>query len=167
MRVSALSAAIAERLALTPADVEGVRRGAQVHDVGKIGVAVEILSRPGRLDDLEFALIKRHCAVGADILRRADLPWPIAEIAEQHNERVDGSGYPDGLRAGQIILPARIVAVADVVEAMAHHRPYRPALGIDAALAEVREHAGVLFDTEVVDACLAEFEVGFTFNDDA
>jgi putative nucleotidyltransferase with HDIG domain len=164
-RVSALSAAIAERLALTPAEVEGVRRGAQVHDVGKIAVAVEILSRPGRLDDLEFALVKRHCAVGADILRRADLPWPIAEIAEQHHERLDGSGYPAGLRAEQIILPARIVAVADVVEAMAHHRPYRPALGIDAALSEVREHAGVLFDRDVVEACLAEFEAGFAFDD--
>jgi putative nucleotidyltransferase with HDIG domain len=166
-RVGALSAAIAERLGLAPAEVEGVRRGAQVHDVGKLGVAAEILSRPGRLDDLEFALVKRHCALGADILRQADLPWPLAEIAEQHHERMDGSGYPAGLRAEQIILPARIVAVADVVEAMAHHRPYRPALGLDAALSEVTERSGVLFDRDVVEACLAEFEAGFAFDDDA
>jgi putative nucleotidyltransferase with HDIG domain len=166
-RVGDLSAAIAARLGLTPAEVEGIRRGAQVHDVGKIGVAAEILSRPGRLDDLEFALVKRHCALGADILRQADLPWPLAEIAEQHHERLDGSGYPAGLRAEHIILPARIVAVADVVEAMAHHRPYRPALGIDAALSEVKENAVVLFDADVVEACCAEFEAGFTFDDDA
>jgi PAS domain S-box-containing protein len=166
-RVGDLSAAIAERLGLPPAEIEGIRRGAEVHDVGKVGVAVEILSRPGRLDDLEFALVKRHCALGADILRRADLPWPIAGIAEQHHERLDGSGYPGGLLGERIILPARIVAVADVVEAMAHHRPYRPALGIDAALAEISKHAGVLFDADVVDACLAEFEAGFTFADDA
>ncbi len=165
-RVGDLSAAIAERLGLTPAEVEGIRRGAEVHDVGKIGVAAEILSRPGRLDDLEFALVKRHCDLGADILRHADLPWPISGIAKQHHERLDGSGYPAGLMGTDIILPARIVAVADVVEAMAHHRPYRPALGIEAALSEVKENAGIQFDADVVGACLAEFEAGFTFDDD-
>jgi putative nucleotidyltransferase with HDIG domain len=166
-RVGTLSAAVAARLGLAPSEVEGIRRGAQVHDVGKIAIAAEILSRPGKLDPLEFALVKRHCALGADILRRADLPWPVVDIAEQHHERLDGSGYPAGLQGGEICLPARIVAVADVVEAMAHHRPYRPALGIDAALSEVREHAGVLFDADVVNACLAEFEAGFTFDDAA
>jgi putative nucleotidyltransferase with HDIG domain len=165
-RVGDLSGAIATRLGLSPTEVEGVRRGAQVHDVGKIGVAAEILSRPGQLDPLEFALVKRHCVLGAAILRGADLPWPVSEIAEQHHERLDGSGYPSGLRGDEIGLPARIVAVADVVEAMAHHRPYRPALGIDAALAEVAGNAGVLFDPDVVAACLTEFESGFTFDDD-
>jgi HD-GYP domain-containing protein (c-di-GMP phosphodiesterase class II) len=166
-RVGLLSAAIAERLGMATEEVEGVRRGGQVHDVGKMGIAAEILSRPGRLDDLEFALVKRHPALGADILRHADLPWPLAEIAEQHHERIDGSGYPAGLRGEEICLPARIVAVADVVEAMAHHRPYRPSLGIAAALAEVKVHAGVLFDADVVQACLAVFEAGFSFPDEA
>ena len=165
-RVGVLSAAIAERLGLTPAEIEGVRRGAQVHDVGKIAIAAEILSRPGELDDLEFALVKRHCALGADICgaRTCRGPSPRSPSSTTSALTVRDTRPACG---GTICLPARIVAVADVVEAMAHHRPYRPALGIDAALAEVTTHAGVRFDVDVVDACLAEFEAGFTFTDDA
>jgi HD-GYP domain-containing protein (c-di-GMP phosphodiesterase class II) len=127
-------------------------------------VPSEILTRPNRLSELEFEMIKRHSIVGSEILAKATLPWPVAEVALQHHERMDGSGYPSGLIGGQIILPARIVAVADVVEAMTHHRPYRPGLGHDRALTEITLGAGTLYDTEVVQACLAVFEEGFSFD---
>lgn len=162
-RVGSLGAAIATRLGLDARMIALIRQSGEVHDIGKIAVPSEILTRPGRLSTLEFEMVKGHTTVGFDILTRAKLPWPIAEVALQHHERLDGSGYPSGLVAGEIILPARILAVADVVEAMSQHRPYRPALGIDLALAEVSAGAGTLYDSEVVDACHAEFDAGFTF----
>ena len=161
--VGALGEAIAKQLGLNSKLITLIRQSGEVHDIGKIAVPAEILTRPGRLSPLEFEMIKRHTLVGADILSQASLPWPIAEVALQHHERMNGSGYPRGLPGSDIILPARIIAVADVVEAMTQHRPYRPALGIDRAIAEVSAGAGTLFDPEVVGACLAVFESGFTF----
>lgn len=160
---SSLGAAIATQHGLDATMIELVRQSGEVHDIGKIAVPAEILSRPGRLSPLEFEMVKRHTLVGYDILSKASLPWPIAEVALQHHERMDGSGYPNGLVGGEIILPARIIAVADVVEAMTQHRPYRPGLGIDIALAEVTAGAGTLFDADVVESCLAVFEAGFSF----
>jgi HD-GYP domain-containing protein (c-di-GMP phosphodiesterase class II) len=141
-----------------------IRQSGELHDVGKIAVPAEILTRPGRLSDLEFTMVKTHTTVGGDILTKASLPWPIAQVALEHHERLNGSGYPFGLHNHDIILPARIIAVADVVEAMTHHRPYRPALGIEAALAEITVGSGTLYDVDVVSACLQVFEAGFTFN---
>jgi HD-GYP domain-containing protein (c-di-GMP phosphodiesterase class II) len=118
------------------------------------------------LSELEFDMVKRHTVVGGDILSNASLPWPIAEVAVQHHERLDGSGYPQGLRGNAIALPARIIAVADVVEAMTQHRPYRAGLGIDAALAEVTNGAGSRYDADVVAACLKVFEDGYVLDSD-
>lgn len=161
--VGLLGAAIAAHLGLDAAMGELIHRSGQVHDIGKIAVPAEILTRPGPLSSLEHEMVQRHSLVGADILAKASLPWPIAEVARQHHERLNGSGYPFGLLANEIILPARIIAVADVVETMAHHRPYRAAIGLDIALAEVAAGAGTLFDADVVRACLAVFEAGFKF----
>lgn len=163
IRVGALGAAIAARLGMDSNMTDLVRQSGEVHDVGKIGVPAEILTRPGRLSTLDFEMVKSHTTAGANILAKASLPWPITEVALQHHERIDGSGYPNGLRGGEIIQPARIIAVADVVEAMTHHRPYRAGLGIDVALAEIVRGAGSLYDAEVVEACIAAFEAGFTF----
>jgi HD-GYP domain-containing protein (c-di-GMP phosphodiesterase class II) len=160
---SSLAAAIATECGLDLKMIELIRQSGDVHDIGKIAVPSEILTKPGRLSPLEFEMVKQHTLAGYDILSRASLPWPIAEVALQHHERLDGSGYPNGLLGDQIILPARIIAVADVVEAMTQHRPYRPGLGIDKALAEVTEGAGTRFDADVVKCCLAVFEAGFTF----
>jgi HD-GYP domain-containing protein (c-di-GMP phosphodiesterase class II) len=162
-----LAAAIATEYGLDATMIELIRQSGEVHDIGKIAIPSEILSKPGRLSPLEFELVKGHTLVGYDILSKASLPWPIAEVALQHHERLDGSGYPNGLLGSEIILPARIIAVADVVEAMTQHRPYRPGLGIDKALAEVTEGAGTRFDADVVKACVAVFEAGFTFKSDS
>jgi len=160
---SNLAAAIATEYNLDKTMIELIRQSGEVHDIGKIAIPSEILTKPGRLSTAEFEIIKSHPRVGYDILSRASLPWPIAEVALQHHERMDGSGYPNGLLGDEIILPARIIAVADVAEAMIHHRPYRPGLGIDKALAELAEGAGVRYDAGVVECCLAAFEAGFTF----
>jgi HD-GYP domain-containing protein (c-di-GMP phosphodiesterase class II) len=160
---SSLAAAIATECGLDLKMIELIRQSGDVHDIGKVAVPSEILTKPGRLSPLEFEMVKQHTLAGYDILSRASLPWPIAEVAVQHHERLDGSGYPNGLPGDQIILPARIIAVADVVEAMSQHRPYRPGLGIDKALAEMTEGAGTRFDANVVKCCLAVFEAGFTF----
>jgi HD-GYP domain-containing protein (c-di-GMP phosphodiesterase class II) len=160
-RVGLLASGIAARMNLSSSLVELIRQSGEVHDVGKIAIPSEILTRPGRLKPLEYEMIKEHSQVGFDILSRAALPWPIAEIALQHHERLDGSGYPNGLFADDIVLPARIVAVADVVEAMTNHRPYRSALGVERALAEIAAGAGTLFDADVVKACIELFESGF------
>jgi PAS domain S-box-containing protein len=162
-RVGDLASAIALAMDLDETMATLIRQAGQVHDVGKTAIPAEILTRPGRISELDFELVKTHCEVGADILEQASLPWPIAEVARSHHERLDGSGYPRGLARGEIILPARIVAVADVVEAMTHHRPYRAGLGIDAALAEIASGADVLYDVDVVEACLALFANGFSF----
>lgn len=156
-RVSELAVAIATELQLPEDQVEGIHLASVVHDVGKIRVPAEILSKPGRISPLEFDLIKEHARNGYDILKSIDFPWPIAEIVLQHHERLDGSGYPQALKGDQILLEARVLAVADVVESMVSHRPYRPALGLDAALEEITSHKGTRFDVAVVEACTRLF----------
>ncbi len=164
VRVAKLAAAIAQEMGLSREQVENIQMAAAIHDVGKIGIPAEVLSKPGRITELEFGLIKMHPQVGFEILREVDVAFPLAEIVLQHHERLDGSGYPQGLKGEQILLEARIVAVADVVEAMSSHRPYRPAFPIDAALEEVARYRGVLYDPTVVDSCLRLFqENGFSF----
>ena len=164
-RVSELAAAMALHMGLGEACAEGLRVGGILHDVGKITIPAEILSRPGLLSTMEYELIKGHAQAGYEILAAIDFPWPVAEMALQHHEREDGSGYPAGL-AGEGILPeARILAVADVVEAMASHRPYRPALGLEAALAEVRAGAGTRFEAAAVAACEQVLAEGFVFSE--
>lgn len=163
-RVAELAAAIAREMGLEESRVEGVRLGALVHDIGKIGVPAEILSRPGRLSDMEFEMIKGHPEAGWRVLAEIEFPWPMADMVYQHHERLDGSGYPEGVAGSGIILEARILAVADVVEAMASHRPYRPAVGIDAALDEIADGRGGRYDPDVADACLGLFREGrFSF----
>jgi len=156
-RVSQLSRAIAQEMELDAEQIEGLRLGATIHDIGKIYLPAEILSKPAKLTDIEFALVKSHSQVGYDILKDVSFPWPVADIAHQHHERLDGSGYPQGLKGDEICLEARIVAVADVVEAMASHRPYRPSLGIDVALNEIKSKRGKWFDPDAVDACVKLF----------
>ncbi|HEX9781859.1 MAG TPA: PAS domain S-box protein [Opitutaceae bacterium] len=153
-RVADLAAAIGRELNLPEATVEGIHFGALVHDVGKLYVPAEILAKPRRLSPVEFELIKIHSQAGYEILKDIDFPWPIAQMVLQHHERLDGSGYPQGLKGDEIILEARILAVADTVEAMSSHRPYRPGLGIDQALAEIEKHRGTTYDARAVDACL-------------
>lgn len=163
-RVARLAGRIAEEMHLANEQVIGIRLAATIHDIGKIAIPAEILSKPGRITHIERELIKTHPQVGFDILKSVDFPWPIAQIVHQHHERLDGSGYPEGLKGEEIILEARILAVADVVEAMSSHRPYRPALGIQRALAEIEEHAGTLYDQAVVRICIHLFdELDFTF----
>lgn len=159
-RVAHLAANIARHMRMPPDQLEGLRLGATIHDIGKIWLPAEILSRPGRLNETEFAMVKTHPDIGWEIVQQIDFPWPVAEMIRQHHERPDGSGYPMGLKGDEIILEARILAVADVVEAMASHRPYRPARGIDLALAEIRQGAGRLYDVDIVEACLYLFEQG-------
>ncbi len=157
-RVAQLACAIAREMGLPPDQIEGMHVLSFLHDIGKIAVPAEILSRPGKISDIEFNLIKAHPEVGYNILKDIEFPWPVAQAVLQHHERLDGSGYPAGLSDENIIPEARILAVADVVEAMASHRPYRPALGIEAALDEIVEHQGKLFDSCVVTACVQLFQ---------
>ena len=159
--VSDLATAIANQMGLAESQVEGIRMAGIIHDLGKIRVPAEILSKPGKLSELEFELIKTHPQVGYDLLKNIEFPWPLAQIVLQHHERMDGSGYPQGLMWAEIMLEARILGVADVVEAMSTHRPYRPALGLEKALAQIRKDKGTLLDSEVVDACLKVFEQGY------
>jgi PAS domain S-box-containing protein/putative nucleotidyltransferase with HDIG domain len=158
-RVGEIATAIAKEMDLSADRVEGVRVAGYLHDVGKIAVPAEILSKPTRLSKAEFELVKQHAQQSYEILKGVEFPWPVAEAAWQHHERLDGSGYPRGLKGEEIILEARILAVADTTEAMASHRPYRPGLGIDAALAELERNRGTLYDPEIVDACLRLFRV--------
>jgi HD-GYP domain-containing protein (c-di-GMP phosphodiesterase class II) len=145
-------------------EIRGLYLAATIHDLGKISIPAEILSKPKKLTALEYELIKTHAQNGYDILKDVDFPWPLAQIVLQHHERLDGSGYPQGLKSEQIILQARILAVADVVEAISSHRPYRPGLGMDVALAEILFYKGILFDSFVVEACTRLFhEKGFVF----
>jgi PAS domain S-box-containing protein len=162
-RVSDLAQAIAREMGLEEPALEGIHFGAQIHDLGKIQVPAEILAKPTRLSKLEFELIKTHPQAGYDIVKGIEFPWPVADMVRQHHERLDGSGYPQGLKGEAIALEARILAVADVVEAMASHRPYRASLGLDAALKEIEAKRGIWFDDKVVDACLRLFrEKGFS-----
>jgi HD-GYP domain-containing protein (c-di-GMP phosphodiesterase class II) len=137
---------------------EGIRVAGVIHDLGKISIPAEILSTPRKLSDIEFSLVKAHPSTGYDILKEVDFDWPVAEMVLQHHERLDGSGYPRGLKGDEIMPEARILAVADVVEAIASHRPYRPANGVEAALQEIVAQREVLYDGPVVDACVALFQ---------
>ena len=156
-RVTDLARAIAKEMQVPQERIDAIRMAGAIHDLGKVSVPAEILSKPGPLTDAEFRLVKTHPQVGHDILKNVEFPWPVAQIVLQHHERMDGSGYPAGLVGEEILLEARILAVADVVEAMASHRPYRPARGIDEALAEISQKRGALYDPEVVDACVTLF----------
>ena len=156
-RVGKIAAAIGAEMGLPEHDLQGLRVTGYVHDIGKISCPAEILSKPGRLSALEFAIIRTHPQQGYDILRSVDFPWPVAHTILQHHERFDGSGYPHGIKGESIILPARIIAVADVIEAMATHRPYRPGLGVDAALREIEAQSGKRYDPTVAAACLKLF----------
>ncbi|MBN1412307.1 MAG: substrate-binding domain-containing protein [Spirochaetales bacterium] len=163
-RVADLARAIATHMNFSSVFIETVRMAGIVHDLGKIYIPSEILNKPGKLHQMEFNLIKMHPQVAYDILKEIDFPWPIAKIVLQHHEKIDGSGYPMGLKGDDITIEARILTVADVVEAMASHRPYRPALGIQLALDEIAEKKGFLYDTDVVNACLELFNtIGFKF----
>lgn len=157
-RVADLARSIADQMGLDKDKVEALRIAASIHDLGKISIPSEILSKPGRLNDKEFELIKTHPQVGYDILKKIDFPWPIATIVLQHHERVNGSGYPQGLKDGDILREARILGVADVVEAMVSHRPYRMAHKLEVALDEISTNRDVLYDPDVVDTCLGLFQ---------
>ncbi len=159
-RVAQLATAIASKMDLGDEKIEGIRLGATIHDIGKIYIPAEILNRPGRLSEHEFGMIQSHPQVGFDIVAEVGFPWPIREMILQHHERIDGTGYPQGLKGDEIILEARIIAVADVVEAISSHRPYRASLGTDKGLAEIRSGAGAHYDREVVDTCIKLFEDG-------
>jgi PAS domain S-box-containing protein len=162
VRSANLARAIATEMDLSQTRIEGIRIAGSIHDLGKLSIPAEILSKPTRLTELELSLIKEHSRKGYDILKNVESAWPLSEIVYQHHERMDGSGYPRHLKGDEILMEARILAVADVVEAMASHRPYRPALGIDAALKEIGDYRGILYDADVVDTCLRLFrEKGF------
>jgi len=164
LKVSKLATAIAQEMKLTQDKIEGIRIASLVHDIGKISIPSEILSKPTKLSEIEYRLIKNHSQIGYDILKSIEFSWPIAQIVLQHHERLDGFGYPQGLKGDEILIEARILGVADVIEAMSSHRPYRPALGIDKALEEISKNKGILYDPEVVDICLKLFkEKGFKF----
>jgi len=156
--VSQIATFIVQEMKLPQDKIEGIRIASLVHDIGKISLPAEILNKPTKLSEIEYNLIKDHCQVGYDVLKSIEFPWPVAEIVLQHHERLDGSGYPNKLKGDEIILEARIIGVADVVEAMSSHRPYRPALGIDKALEEISKNKGILYDPEVVDMCLKLFK---------
>lgn len=156
-RVAHLACAIAREMNIPEEKISGIRMAGIIHDIGKIRIPAEILTYPDILSDTEFRIIKLHPVVGYDILKAIDFPWPVAEIVQQHHERLNGSGYPYGLSGDDIIEEAKILAVADVVEAMASHRPYRPSLGIVKALEEISINRGILYDSATVDACLALF----------
>jgi PAS domain S-box-containing protein/putative nucleotidyltransferase with HDIG domain len=160
-RVSDLAAAIAREMDLSQEQIEGVRIAGIIHDVGKIHVPAEILTKPGKLTEIEYSLVRAHPAVGYELLKNIDFPWPLAEIVHQHHEKIDGSGYPRGLKKDEILIEARILTVADVVEAMSSHRPYRPAMDIKYAKEEIKKNKGVLYDSDVVDACLKVLERGY------
>lgn len=154
IRVAMLATMLAVEMNLTPDQVEGIKMAAEIHDIGKISVPAEILSKPSKLSDIEYQLIKIHPEAGYNIIKDIEFPWPIATMILQHHERIDGSGYPKGLKGEEIILETKILSVADVVEAIASHRPYRPAYGIDNAVNEISRNRGILYDPDVVDACL-------------
>jgi putative nucleotidyltransferase with HDIG domain len=157
MRVAALTRAVCQALEFDEDQVEGAYMAASIHDIGKISLPAEILSKPIQLTEIEISLIQAHSQAGYDILKGIEFPWPIADIIIQHHERMNGSGYPQGLAGEDILMEARVIGVADVVETMASHRPYRPSMGIDKALAEIAQNSGTLYDADVVAACLKLF----------
>jgi HD-GYP domain-containing protein (c-di-GMP phosphodiesterase class II) len=156
-RVANLARVIATEMGLPQEKIEGIRIAGSIHDLGKISIPADILSKPTKLSEIEFSLIKAHSQTGYEILKDVDSPWPLADIVYQHHERMNGSGYPRNLKGDNILIEARILAVADVVEAMATHRPYRPGLGIDEALNEIEKNRDIFYDKAVADACLRLF----------
>jgi putative nucleotidyltransferase with HDIG domain len=162
IRSADLARAIAKEMGLPQDKIDGIRMAGSIHDIGKLSIPAEILSKPTKLSDIEFSLIKAHAQRGYEMLRDVESPWPLAQIVYQHHERMDGSGYPRNLKGEEICIEARVLSVADVVEAMASHRPYRPGLGIDAALKEIEKNRGTFYDNTAADACLRLFrEKGF------
>jgi putative nucleotidyltransferase with HDIG domain len=157
LRSADLARAIATEMGFSQDTIEAIRMAGSIHDIGKLSIPAEILSKPTKLTNIEFSLIKEHSRKGYELLKDVESPWSLAEIIYQHHERMDGSGYPRSLKGDDILMEARILAVSDVVEAMASHRPYRPALGIEAALEEIEKNRGTLYDTGAVDACLRLF----------
>jgi len=157
LRVADMARAIAVEMGLSPDRIEGIYMAASIHDIGKLAIPAEILVKPTKLTDIEFSLVKEHANKGYEILKGVESPWPLAEIVYQHHERIDGLGYPRNLKGDDILMEARIMAVADVVESMASHRPYRPALGIGTALQEIEKNKNILYDRAVADACLRLF----------
>jgi putative nucleotidyltransferase with HDIG domain/PAS domain S-box-containing protein len=156
-RTSDIARSIAQEMGLSSEQVDGIRMAGVIHDLGKISIPAEILSKPGLLGKMEYSLIKNHPETGFNILKGIDFHWPVAEIVRQHHERLDGSGYPDGLQGDEIMLEARIIGVADVIEAMSSHRPYRPSLGAAKAFEEIMHNRGILYDPAVVDASVRLF----------
>jgi len=156
-RVSKLAVAIARELELSEKEVKLIKIGALIHDIGKATIPMEILNKPAKLARIEYNLIRAHSQIGHDILKEINFPWAVEEIVLQHHERIDGSGYPRGLKEDEILIGAKIIAVADVVEAMSSHRPYRPALGVKNALEEISQNRGILYDPKVADTCLKLF----------
>lgn len=159
-RVGELAVAIATEMGLPEETTRAIALAASIHDLGKIKIPAEILSKPARLRETEMMLIKEHAQAGYEILKGIRFPWPIASIVRQHHERLDGSGYPQGIKAGDILLESQIIAVADVVEAMVSHRPYRPALGIDVAPRELERGKGTLFNSVAAEVCMRLFREG-------
>jgi putative two-component system response regulator len=165
-RVAKLACAIAQEMGFAQDEMEGIRIAGLLHDIGKISIPTDILNKPGRISQYEYMLIQEHPQSGYEILKDIRFEHPIVEVILQHHERVNGSGYPHGLKGKKIMREAKIMAVADVVEAMASHRPYRPSLGIDKALEEITKNRGVLYELKIVDVCLALFrDRDFSFND--
>lgn len=159
-RVAELACEIGENMSLPSEQIDGLRIAALLHDIGKIHVPSEILSKPGKLTNVEFAIIESHAEAGYEVLKSIEFPWPIAQIVLQHHEKMNGSAYPSGLKMDEILIEARIICVADVIEAMSSHRPYRPALGINMAMREINQNKGILYDDNVVTACNRVIEAG-------
>jgi len=157
-RSASLARAIATEMGLPQDKIDGVHMAGSIHDIGKLSIPAEILAKPTKLSDIELPLVRQHAQTGYEMLKDVESPWPLAEIIYQHHERMDGSGYPRSLKEEEILLEARILAVADVLESMASHRPYRPGLGLDAALKEIETNRGTLYDADTVDACLRLFK---------
>jgi putative nucleotidyltransferase with HDIG domain len=157
IRTADLARAIATEMGLPKDKIDGIRMAGSIHDIGKISIPAEILTKPTKLTDIEFSLIKEHSRNGYEMLKDVESPWPLAQIVYQHHERMNGSGYPRNLKGDEILMESRILAVADIVEAMASYRPYRAALGIEAALEEIEKNKGVFYDDAVADACLRLF----------
>jgi HD-GYP domain-containing protein (c-di-GMP phosphodiesterase class II) len=157
LRSANLACAIAAEMGLPQDAIDAINMAGSIHDIGKLSIPTEILTKPTKLTNLEYSLIKEHPSSGYEMLKNVESPWPLAQIVHQHHERMDGSGYPQNLKGDEILIESRVLAVSDVVEAMASHRPYRPALGIEAALEEIEKNKGILYDSVVVDACLKLF----------
>jgi putative nucleotidyltransferase with HDIG domain len=168
IRVGNLAVRIGEKIGLPKKKLTGLYVSGYLHDLGKISVPSEILTKPSKLNAVEFEIIKSHVEYGYGVLRKLDLPWPVADIVKQHHERLDGSGYPDGLSGDEIMIEAKVLAAADVVEAMTSHRPYRPGLGLELACEEIDAQKGIKFDEKIVEATLELFTKDkYMFEDNA